>query len=56
VIGRIRVPFRLWNMSAGTARCRRPAPLLGEHNVAVYRSLLGCSEAELGEFRRRGVI
>jgi crotonobetainyl-CoA:carnitine CoA-transferase CaiB-like acyl-CoA transferase len=56
VIGRIRVPFRLWNMSAGTARCRRPAPLLGEHNVAVYRILLGYTEAELGELRRRGVI
>ncbi len=47
VIGRIRVPFRLWNMSAGAASCRRPAPLLGQHNAEVFAKL-GCSEAEIG--------
>ena len=35
VIGKIRVPFRLWNMSAGAATYRRPAPLLGQHNADV---------------------
>ena len=39
VIGKIRVPFRLWNMSAGGASYRRPAPLLGQHNAEVLRTL-----------------
>ncbi len=56
VIGRIRVPFRLWNMSAGDARCRRPAPLLGQHNGEVYADLLGTTDEELRQLRRRGII
>lgn len=36
VIGRIRVPFRLWSMSDGAAVYRRPAPLLGQHNAEVF--------------------
>jgi crotonobetainyl-CoA:carnitine CoA-transferase CaiB-like acyl-CoA transferase len=39
VIGKIRVPFRLWNMSAGPATCRRPAPLLGQHNAEVLAEI-----------------
>jgi crotonobetainyl-CoA:carnitine CoA-transferase CaiB-like acyl-CoA transferase len=39
VIGKIRVPFRMWNMSAGPATCRRPAPLLGQHNSEVLAEL-----------------
>lgn len=33
VIGKISVPFRLFNLSSGGATYRRPAPLLGQHNV-----------------------
>ena len=55
VIGRIRVPFRLWNMSIAGASCRRPAPLLGQHNTEVLTQL-GCSTAEIGTLRARGVI
>ena len=33
-----------------------PAPLLGEHNVEVYKRLLGYSEEKIEELRRKGVI
>ncbi len=55
VIGRIRVPFRLWNMSLGAAACRRPAPLLGQHNAEVFGGF-ECSEAEIGRLHDRGII
>jgi crotonobetainyl-CoA:carnitine CoA-transferase CaiB-like acyl-CoA transferase len=55
VIGRVRVPFRLWNMSLGAASCRRPAPLLGQHNAEVFAGC-DCSEAEIGKLRDCGII
>jgi len=55
VIGRIRVPFRLWNMSIGGATYHRPAPLLGQHNVEVLVNI-GCSTAELATLHARGII
>ena len=33
-----------------------PAPLLGEHNVEVYKRLLGYSEERIEELRKKGVI
>jgi len=33
-----------------------PAPLLGEHNVEVYKRLLGYSEEKIEELRKKGVI
>jgi crotonobetainyl-CoA:carnitine CoA-transferase CaiB-like acyl-CoA transferase len=39
VIGKINVPFRLWNMTASAATYRRPAPLLGQHDAEVFASL-----------------
>lgn len=55
LIGRIRVPFRMWNMSAGAASCRRSSPLLGQHNAEVFAGF-GYSEAEIGLLRDRGII
>ncbi len=56
VIGKIKVPFRLWNMTETPARYRRPAPMLGQHNVEVYSRLLGYAEEEVTKLREAGVI
>ena len=46
-------PFRI---SGQPWRIDRPAPLLGQHNEAVYCGLLGLPKAELPDLRRAGVI
>jgi crotonobetainyl-CoA:carnitine CoA-transferase CaiB-like acyl-CoA transferase len=56
VIGKIKVPFRLWNMTEGGARYRRPAPLLGQHNTEVYSEILGYPEDDVRKLRELGVI
>jgi crotonobetainyl-CoA:carnitine CoA-transferase CaiB-like acyl-CoA transferase len=56
IIGRIKVPFRLWNMSESPARYRRPAPLLGQDNAEVYGRILGYSEDEIDALEKAGVI
>lgn len=55
VVGRIRVPFRLWNMSEGAATCRAPAPLLGQHNAAILGEL-GYSPEEVADLGARGIV
>jgi crotonobetainyl-CoA:carnitine CoA-transferase CaiB-like acyl-CoA transferase len=56
VIGRIRVPFRMWGMSDSAATYRTPAPLLGQHNDEVYREELGLDAARLKTLQANGVI
>ena len=55
VIGKIKVPFRLWSMTESPACYRRPAPLLGEHNAEVYTQVLDHTEEELMRLRESGV-
>ena len=56
VIGRLKVPFRLMNMSASPALYQLPAPLLGQHNDEVYTQLLSYTGEELTRLRGLGVI
>jgi CoA:oxalate CoA-transferase len=56
VIGKIEVPFRLWNMSEAPAKYRRPAPLLGQHNAEVYKEVMDYAERDLTPLRELGVI
>lgn len=56
VMGKLKVPFRLWNMTEAGVQYRRPAPLLGQHNVEVYRQLLGYRAEDVVNLRELGVM
>ena len=55
-IGKIKVPFRLLNMTDTAPQYRMPAPLLGQHNEEVYTKLLGYAKADLKALQRLGTI
>ena len=54
--GPLRYPGAPYLLSATPWRLRSPAPLLGEHNAAVYGEHLGYGAAELATLRQDGVI
>ena len=56
VIGRIKVPFRLWAMSESRAEYQRPAPLLGQHNAEVFGDMLGLNADRISRLAASGVI
>ena len=55
VVGKIPLPFKLWNMSEGDASCRAPAPLLGQHTDEVLAEF-GYSPVEVATLKKRRAI
>ena len=51
-----RYPGLTFRMQRTPNALRTPPVRLGEHNHAIYRDLLGYSEAELGELEARGLV
>ena len=56
VMGKLMVPAALFNLSLTPYRLRRPAPLLGQHNAAVYCDCMGYEAAALVQLRQLDII
>lgn len=54
--GRLRYPGAPFHMEKAHWEVRRPAPLLGQHNAAIFEGMLGLSPTEMVALRERGVI
>ena len=55
-MGRIKVPAVLFNYSETPYESAHPAPLLGQHNQAVYGEKLGLSNEDIQALRQQGVV
>lgn len=56
VVGTHLYPGAPVRLSATPLDASRPSPLLGEHNAAVLRELLGMNAAEVAQLEREGLI
>ena len=56
VMGRVRVPAVLFDMSHTPYQLHRPAPMLGEHNQEVYCGRLGYTPEELSRLWQMSVV
>jgi crotonobetainyl-CoA:carnitine CoA-transferase CaiB-like acyl-CoA transferase len=56
VIGPLTYDGPAYLLSETRAAPERPAPLLGEHNVAIYRDLLGYTDTEFADLVAAGVV
>ena len=56
VMGRLKVPAVLFNLSLTPYRLRGSAPLLGQHNASVYCDRLGYTRRDLVRMRQLDVI
>jgi len=54
--GRVRMPSALYQFSKTPVRLESAAPLLGEHNEAIYCQRLGYAHQDLQEMKNAGVI
>jgi crotonobetainyl-CoA:carnitine CoA-transferase CaiB-like acyl-CoA transferase len=55
-MGQFKFPGRPFIFSETPCSYERPAPLLGESNIAIYGERFGYSESEMSRLRERGVI
>jgi crotonobetainyl-CoA:carnitine CoA-transferase CaiB-like acyl-CoA transferase len=56
VVGRYRAPGAAFHLDGAPAGVRGPAPLLGQHNAAVYGGELGLAAEELAALAAAGVV
>ncbi len=54
--GTVRFPGFPYKLSETPAAVRRPPPLLGQHTDEVLTGLLGYSDAQVAELRRRAIV
>ena len=52
----LRYPSRFCMLSETSCELRRPAPLIGEHNLEIYREELVLSCKDLVDLKQAGII